>query len=181
MIQLSRGDKVRLLKEILCTEGINFEGKTFYRQAVRAIIIRGRKLLMIYSHKNGDYKFPGGGIELGETHEETLLREVKEESGATVTKILKGFGKVLEYDKPSEHEFEVFKMMSYYYECRIDNLLDEQYLDEYEKELGFKPVWIDIDHAITSNKSIINGKQKEIPRWVLRETYVLEVIKEGGI
>lgn len=169
---------MKLLKEIVRKQGINFEGKTIYREAVRGIIINGKKLLMIHSAKDGDYKFPGGGVELGETYEETLIREVKEESGATVTKILKEFGKVLEYDKPIEQEFEVFKMTSYYYECRINTLLGEQSLDQYEEDLGFKPIWVDIDDAITNNKSIINSSQKEIPRWTPRETYILELIKE---
>lgn len=169
---------MKLLKEIVRKQGINFEGETIYREAVRGIIINHKKLLMIYSSKDGDYKFPGGGVELGETYEETLIREVKEESGATVTKILKEFGKVLEYDKPIEREFEVFKMTSYYYECKIDTLLGEQSLDQYEKDLGFKPEWVDMDDAITNNKSIMNSRQKEIPRWVPRETYILELIKE---
>ena len=73
---------MKLLKKIVRTQGINFEGETIYREAVRGIILNGKKLLMIYSSKDGDYKFPGGGVELGETYEETLVREVKEESGA---------------------------------------------------------------------------------------------------
>ena len=169
---------MKLLKEIVRKQGINFEGKTIYREAARGIILNGKKLLMIYSSKDGDYKFPGGGVELGETYEETLVREVREESGATVTKILKEFGKVLEYDRPIEQEFEVFKMTSYYYECKIDTLLVEQSLDQYEKDLGFKPIWVDIEDAITNNKSIMNSSQRKIPRWTPRETYILELIKQ---
>ena len=169
---------MKLLKELVRKEDINFEGKTINREAVRGIILNGRKLLMIYSSKNCDYKFPGGGVELGETYEETLVREIKEESGATVTKILKEFGKVLECDKPIEQEFEVFKMTSYYYVCRVYTLLGEQSLDQYEKDLGFKPIWVNIDDAITNNKSIMDSSQREIPRWTPRETYVLELIKE---
>ena len=169
---------MKLLKEIFRKQGINLKGKTIYREAVRGIIIDNEKLLMIYSSKDGDYKFPGGGVEIGETYEETLIREVKEESGATITKILKDFGKVLEYDRPSEKEFEVFKMTSYYYVCRVNTLLGAQSLDKYEQELGFKPIWVDVDDAITNNKSIMNSNQNEIPRWTNRETYILELIKE---
>lgn len=169
---------MELLKEIVRNQDINFAGKTIYREAVRGIIINGKKLLLIYSSKDGDYKFPGGGVELGETYQETLIREVKEESGATVTEILKDFGKVLEYDKPSEVEYEVFRMTSYYYICGIDTLLGEQSLDKYEKDLGFKPIWVDIDDAIANNKSILSSSQKEIPRWTFRETYILELIKK---
>lgn len=169
---------MNLLKEIIRKQGINLEGKATYREAVRGIIIADRKLLLIYSHKNGDYKFPGGGVEAGESHEKALYREVKEESGATIAEILKDFGQVIEYDKPIEPEFDVFKMVSYYYLCKVDNLLGEQKLDQYEKNLGFVPTWVDIDNAVATNKSILSSVQKEIPSWTVRETSVLEIIKE---
>lgn len=134
---------------------------------------------MIHSRKNGDYKFPGGGLERNETHEETLLREVKEESGAMVCKIEKGFGKVTEYDIPTEEEYDVFKMTSYYYICKIDDKFEKQSLDEYEEDLGFRPVWINIDDAIKANKAlIINSDNKQVPRWVTREASVLEQIRK---
>lgn len=50
-----------------------------FREAVRGIIKHENKLLMVYSSKDGDYKFPGGGVDVGETHEEALVREIREE------------------------------------------------------------------------------------------------------
>ena len=52
----------------------------FNRFAARGIICRGDRYLMIHG-KNGDYKFPGGGMEEGESFEKTLIREVSEETG----------------------------------------------------------------------------------------------------
>jgi len=48
-----------------------------------AIIIRDNRILLIHRRKEGReyWVFPGGGIEEGETGEETVLREVKEETG----------------------------------------------------------------------------------------------------
>lgn len=57
----------------------------FKRVAVRGIIKKDHKYLIIYS-KYGDYKFPGGGQKDGESLEETLLREVQEETGYFVRK-----------------------------------------------------------------------------------------------
>ena len=62
-----------------CTE----EGSVYKRIAARGIIRRDDKYLAIYS-KYGDYKFPGGGREAGEELEDTLLREVQEETGCRV-------------------------------------------------------------------------------------------------
>ena len=75
---------MELLKEINHKENLNKNGKYITRKAVRGIILDNNKVLMIYSGKNGDYKFPGGGIETDETHKEALIREVMEKCGAFV-------------------------------------------------------------------------------------------------
>ncbi|WP_230500347.1 NUDIX hydrolase [Sutcliffiella rhizosphaerae] len=54
--------------------------KIIYREAVRAVIIQNDKILMVQSNI-GDYKFPGGGVEINESHEEAIMREVAEETG----------------------------------------------------------------------------------------------------
>lgn len=52
------------------------------RRAVRAIIIKDGNLLVMHRNKFGtEYEtLPGGNIELGETAEQALLREVDEET-----------------------------------------------------------------------------------------------------
>lgn len=168
---------MRLLREIIRKEGVRKEGKTIYREAVRGIILSDNKLLLIYSSRNGDYKFPGGGVLHNETYEETLSREVKEESGASVSAIEGEFGKVIEYGQPEEPEYVVFKMASYCYACSVDRVYSGQNLEGYEKDLDFKPVWVDIDTAIKANKAVLDSS-REIPPWIVRETFVLEQVKK---
>ena len=55
-------------------------GKVFYRPSVRSIIIRGGRVAMVHSLMYDYYKFPGGGIESGETRHQALIRETAEES-----------------------------------------------------------------------------------------------------
>ena len=78
---------VKILAEIYRHPGINTQGKTIYRTAVRAVILRGRDLLMVYSSNVGDYKCPGGGVDLGESHEQALARELREECGASLLSV----------------------------------------------------------------------------------------------
>lgn len=57
------------------------------RKAVRAIIVKDGALLVMHRNKFGNeyYTLLGGGIDPGETPEQSLVREVHEESGYTVT------------------------------------------------------------------------------------------------
>ncbi|HZK35276.1 MAG TPA: NUDIX domain-containing protein [Bacillota bacterium] len=167
---------MKLLKRIIRKQGIKLDGKTIYRKAVRGVIVEGRTLLMVYSSKDGDYKFPGGGVKSGETYEESLIREVNEECGATVLSIDDELGKVIELDIAKEEEYDVFKMVSYYYMCGVDPELRDQSLDQYEKDLGLTPVWVDIDKAILANQLLIDSDN--FSSWTPREAFILKYIKE---
>lgn len=56
------------------------------RISSRAIIFKGNKALLIYRERDGEqyYVFPGGKIEDGETMEQCIIRECKEELGITI-------------------------------------------------------------------------------------------------
>ncbi len=68
------------------------------RSAARAIMIdnSSRIALMHVTNKNY-YKLPGGGVDPGESLEEALLRELKEEAGAHNVEILSEIGQIVEY------------------------------------------------------------------------------------
>lgn len=168
---------MELLKEIIRRPGMKTEGKTLQREAVRGVIAREQQLLLLYSTRLGDFKFPGGGVQRGETHAQALTREIREECGGVVTNIGQPFGKIIEYDLPKEREYDVFMMTSFYYWCQVEPMLSEQHLDAYEKELGFQPIWLEIDEAIRINNHLLRTQYRAEYRWLARETFVLEKIK----
>jgi len=172
---------MKILTEIHRSSGVNIAGKTVHRTAVRAVILRGRELLMVYSTNVRDYKFPGGGVDEGETHEQALTRELREECGASLLSVDGELGVVIEYDFAEEVEYDIFKMTSHYYFCRAEDGFGAQKLDDYEKDLGFKPVWVEIDFAISTNRSLFGLPTP--PEWLEREIFVLEHLHRsiGGL
>ena len=130
---------------------------------------------MVFSPTIGDYKFPGGGVDNGESHEQALARELREECGASLLGVERELGAVIEYDFSKEKDFDTFKMTSFYYYCRAVNEFGTQKLDDYEKALGFTPVWVGIDFAISTNHTLL--KLDIAPAWLQREIFVLECIR----
>ena len=166
---------MQVLTEIQRASGINTQGRIIQRIAVRAVIFRGRELLMVYSANVGDYKFPGGGVNVSETHAQALARELLEECGASLLSVDGEVGAIVEYNLPMEKDFDVFKMISYYYSCKVKDGFGSQKLDGYEAELGFQPMWIDIDKAIEANKSLSTPSIE----WLRREIFALEYLKQN--
>ena len=59
------------------------------RNCCFGIVERNGLYLLVYSHKDDNYSFPGGGIESGESLEDTTRREFLEEAGYAVSDLKK--------------------------------------------------------------------------------------------
>ena len=128
------------------------------RIAIRGIIESDGKIAFIHSGKYGDYKFPGGGMEAGESREETLIREVLEETGLKVIpETIQYYGKFKEVKKDKEQS-KIFEQISYYYYCGIFPEKGERNLDEYEEEEEYELKWTTLEEAIENN-TIINHSE----------------------
>ncbi|WP_257391822.1 NUDIX hydrolase [Mesobacillus jeotgali] len=88
--------------------------KIIKRVAVRAVITENNLILLVQSNK-GDYKFPGGGLDVNESLEECLKREVSEETGYTHCIVKDKLGKVIERKTDEYEELALFEMTSHYY------------------------------------------------------------------
>lgn len=145
-------------------------GKRCRRIAVRGIIKKENKYAMIHSEKYGEYKFPGGGMKEGETKEDTLKREVREETGLVVKEeSIKYIGRAEEIRKGLYDA--VFEMTSYYYQCDVEDKLVPRELDDYEREYGYELEFVTLDEAIKNNKNI--KETRNIP-WIDRDTIIME-------
>jgi 8-oxo-dGTP pyrophosphatase MutT (NUDIX family) len=145
------------------------------REAVRAIIMQGEEILLLHT-TTGGYKFPGGGVEAGETFSEALKREVSEETGYTGCRVIEKAGEIIERRIDEYDDRYIFQMNSHYFHCDlIDHTLEVQQLDSYEADLGFTPKWTGIEEAIEENNKAIQKMKNH--SWLKRENAMLERLR----
>jgi 8-oxo-dGTP pyrophosphatase MutT (NUDIX family) len=129
---------------------------------------------MVHSPVAGDLKFPGGGLEPGESHAEALVREVREECGLAVARVGEQPVLVVHERRAGTEPGIVLQMESRYLACEVGDEEHPRKLDDYEHALGFQPVWVPLADAIRTNRTVLarGGAQP----WVQRETTVLEAL-----
>ena len=156
-----------------------------YRPSVRGIIIEKDNLIsLIYSQKYHFYKLPGGGIEEGESHLETLIREVDEETGLTVIPdSVQEFGEALRIQKSSTLKNTIFVQQNFYYICQTTDQVHSQHLDQDEQEADFILKTVSLDEAIATNQAFIASCQgtstKCKEEMVIRECLILELLRDN--
>lgn len=168
---------MRMLFEI-DTKDYKENGTVKVRPSVRGIIVKDDTVAMIHSLRYNYYKFPGGGAEQGESHIETLIREVREESGLEVIKdSVREYGYVHRVQK-GEYE-DIFVQDNYYYLCSSGSEPGEQQLDDYESDEQFTLEYVPPRHALEVNRYESHGIKDGHPHYevmIERENRVLELL-----
>ena len=152
-------------------------GTVFSRPSVRGIILRGGTVAMVHSLKYDYYKFPGGGIEKGESPVEAVIRETAEEAGLVVLPgTVREYGYVHRVQKGKREN--MFIQDNYYFLCEVQGQAGAQSLDGYEAEERFTLEWVRPRTAIQVNREHDHGAKDQIE--LEREAKVLErLIAEG--
>jgi 8-oxo-dGTP diphosphatase len=87
-------------------------------EVVAAIIVNESKILCMQRGESKlpyiskKYEFPGGKIEIGETNQEALIREIKEELNLEI--------RDLNHFLTIEHTYPDFKIVMHSYKCVVD-------------------------------------------------------------
>ena len=85
-------------------------------EVVAAIILKDNKVFATkrgYGDFAGGWEFPGGKVEPGETPEQALVREIKEELDASIT--------VGDYLVTAEHDYPTFHLSMRCYICTLNS------------------------------------------------------------
>jgi len=168
---------------LIIENGLHKDDAYTIRETVRAIIMNPKKeVLMCYSKMFDDYTFPGGGIDLDESKEDALIRELKEELGARQVIIIKKCGYIEELKYGTLDQNHVFLQRSTYFACHVENF-GKQQLMSYEKVHGLEPRWVKIDEAIQKNNHVIKDKNHQkigLKTTLIRENKVLKFLKENS-
>ena len=118
------------MKEIIINkDNLTEEDITEVVKRVKVLIVNSKDEVLL-GYSNHDYQFPGGHVEEGESLEETVIREIKEETGIELKSVkskpfalMKGYYK----DWPSTNKNR--KTEIYYYEIKTD---EDYHLDKTE-------------------------------------------------
>jgi 8-oxo-dGTP pyrophosphatase MutT (NUDIX family) len=169
---------MRLLAELVHPQLSSLEGTVLRRHAARAIVLRGREILLLYTERYNDFSFPGGGVAPGEDMLIALRRELWEETGATHIVVGAEFGSIEEYRPHWKAGFDLMHMTSHFFLCEVDPELGEARMEGYELENGMRPVWIDLGEAIAHNQGVLQRQEETMGLSILRETLVLERVAD---
>ena len=164
------------MERLLLLDGKNYtdDMPEIVRIAVRGIIFVDGKLLLIEDNKN-EVKLPGGGQEDGETDIETLVREVREETGcAVIPETARPFG-YIEEKRKSFDENRIWRQFSRLYFCDITDERHDTAYSESEKKHGMRFRMYTIDEAIAKNRAMLD--QIGALAWNQREYRTLLLIK----
>ncbi|MDF2538122.1 MAG: hydrolase [Herbinix sp.] len=104
-----------------------------------ALIIRNNKLLVAKSMDYDCYYTVGGGIEINETSEDAVIREVYEETGYSleIEKLAFVQERFLEVNKQQYHEIAFFYLMKNNAEMNISN---NSFTDQQKETLHWLPL-----------------------------------------
>ena len=156
------------------------EGKpVFSRPSARAIVIRDGRVAMVHSRKFRHYKFPGGGIEPGESREAALLREAREEAGLVLDPgSIRPYGFVHRIERGDAEP--IFLQDNFYYLASATAVVPQE-LDGYEAEEGYTLRWMEPRRAIEENKALTSVYKRKHHTMLLREAMVLERLLAEGL
>ena len=165
------------MKILACFDEKNYADttKVFEKYNIRGIVMLDGKIAMQQSNV-GEYKIPGGGVETGESYEETLKRELLEEVGLVLVEgSMKEIGEITEIRKDIFAPDTKYISHSLFFACEVteERLPITPTASEIKK--GYKPVWATAEEICETNSRL--GKDP----WIKRDTAFIKLLLDNKL
>ncbi|MBP3337968.1 MAG: 23S rRNA (uracil(1939)-C(5))-methyltransferase RlmD [Lachnospiraceae bacterium] len=106
--------------------------------------------------------------------EETLIRETLEETGLRIIpESITEFGYTEEVRR-DKYDKAIFDHFSYYFLAEAEEDVENQRLDKYEREEGYKLKWVPVEEAIAANSKL---NKKTVPSHSIRDNKIFALLK----
>lgn len=67
-------------------------------------------------------------------------------------------------------------MTSHFYVCEVASQLEPVKMESHEIANGMRPVWINLDEAITHNEAVMQREESSMGQSIQRETFMLKKV-----
>lgn len=143
------------------------------RKSARGVLLNDKnEVCLQFVSKLSYYKLPGGGVDIGETEEEALKREIIEEVGCDIEGI-KPLGITIEYR--NSHNL---LHLSYGYICKVKGEIGKPSYEQGEIRDGFESLWKPLDEALELLERHCPAEPYQARFIVTREKAFLEEYKK---
>ena len=121
--------------------------KARYYVAAGGIVLRDGQLLLLHKHRQDEYVLPKGHVEVGETLEQTAVRETQEETGYAHLRVLSNLGTLqakFVYQERLTTRDETYFLMLLLDEARV---APSDYDDAHHDAETFHLLWVPVEAA----------------------------------
>ncbi len=118
-----------------------------WRPSAYGVVIEDNRILLC-PQRRGGYDLPGGGVEMHETFEQAVEREVKEETGIDVcaNRIINVRENLVMLPTDNPDGQQAYRTILLYYLCtKIGGEISVDGFDDWEKKNADMAKWIEID------------------------------------
>src|SRR3989339_1678788 len=154
------------IKDVVVQHCGGFDKSAKHRDSAAAVVFKDDKVLVLFNKKFNIYRLPSGGMERGETVEDTVQRELREEAGYTDYEVVDDLGMIESNFYAVDKNIQWNKLQRV---LKLKLLSDKKTDTAFESYEDYEANWLAPDEAIEKLKTY-NGSEEIFIRRALEKT-----------